>query len=161
VFDRALIPADYVRNTKNQDRGYVFANYVGKEIHAGRATAILFGGDPETGSGHGGAFYVHPDHMQRLQREWDSRGSNERQEGNCESHSIVGSKPVFSGVIDARHAERVCESLASIDTTLDEIYRVLERLTTAVESVATQPRAEEHLRREIHAACDSANGFHN
>lgn len=33
-------------------------------------------------------------------------------------------------------------SLASIDTTLDEIYRVLERLTAAVENIATQPKAE-------------------
>ena len=49
--------------------------------------------------------------------------------------------PVATG-IDKRHAESVCESLASIDSTLDEIYRVLERLTTAVESVATQPRGE-------------------
>jgi hypothetical protein len=34
------------------------------------------------------------------------------------------------------------QSLASIDTTLDEIYRVLERLTAAVENIATQPKAE-------------------
>lgn len=33
-----------------------------------------------------------------------------------------------------------CESLACIDTTLDELCRVLERLATAVESVATQPK---------------------
>lgn len=44
--------------------------------------------------------------------------------------------------IDKRHAESVCESLSSIDTTLDEIYRVLERLTNAVEGIATQPKAE-------------------
>lgn len=50
-------------------------------------------------------------------------------------------KPASAGeVIDKRHAESVCESLVSIDSTLDEIYRVLERLTTAVESIATQPR---------------------
>lgn len=44
--------------------------------------------------------------------------------------------------IGSRHAESVCESLSSIDATLDEIYRVLERLTTAAESIATQPKAE-------------------
>jgi hypothetical protein len=38
--------------------------------------------------------------------------------------------------------DAACKSLASIDTTLDEIYRVLERLTTAVENIATQPKAE-------------------
>ena len=41
-------------------------------------------------------------------------------------------------VFDA--AALACESLACIDTTLDEICRVLERLATAVESVATQPK---------------------
>lgn len=47
------------------------------------------------------------------------------------------------GGIDKRHAESVCESLASIDSTLDEIYRVLERLTAAVESIATQPKGSD------------------
>lgn len=64
--------------------------------------------------------------------------------------------------LDKRHAESVCESLCSIDSTLDEIYRVLERLATAIESIATQPRqAEEQARREIMAACETVNGFHN
>lgn len=51
------------------------------------------------------------------------------------------SKPATAAdAIDKRHAESVCESLASIDSTLDEICRVLERLATAIESIATQPR---------------------
>lgn len=59
--------------------------------------------------------------------------------------------------IDKRHAESVCESLGSIDTTLDEIYRVLERLTAAVENMATQPKtAQQEL-----LATMSSNGFHN
>lgn len=62
-----------------------------------------------------------------------------------------------SGVIDKRHAEIVCESLASIEATLDEIYRVLERLTAAVEIIATQPKtAQQEL-----LATTSSNGFHN
>ena len=73
VFDPNLIPDSYVRNNKNQDRGHLFANYVGKEIHAGRALAILLGGNAETGSGHGGAFYVHPEHMLRMQQEFDAK----------------------------------------------------------------------------------------
>ena len=44
--------------------------------------------------------------------------------------------------IENRHVERVCDSLASIDTTLDEIYRVLGRMADAVEAMATQPKAE-------------------
>lgn len=59
--------------------------------------------------------------------------------------------------IDKRHAESVCESLASIDSTLDEIYRVIERLTLAVESIATQPKtAHDRL-----VATVESNGFHN
>ena len=69
-------------------------------------------------------------------------------------------KPADAG-IDKSHAENVCRSLASIDTTLDEIYRVLERLTAAVESIATQPKdTEQMVRNEIMAAVGS-NGFHN
>jgi hypothetical protein len=49
------------------------------------------------------------------------------------------------------------QSLASIDTTLNEIYRVLERLTAAVESIATQPKTpQQELLEKI-----SSNGFHN
>ena len=58
----------------------------------------------------------------------------------AESAVEPAAKPAaITTAIDKRHAESVCESLASIDTTLDEMYRVLERLTTAVESIATQP----------------------
>ena len=42
--------------------------------------------------------------------------------------------------IDKRHAEIACESLASMKSTMDEIYLVLERLTAAVESIATHPK---------------------
>ncbi len=39
--------------------------------------------------------------------------------------------------------ESVCESLADIATSLAGIERLLERLATAVESIATQPRKDE------------------
>jgi hypothetical protein len=64
--------------------------------------------------------------------------------------------PVTDGM-DKRYAEGACESLSSIDSTMDEIYRVLERLTTAVESIATQPRTAQH---ELMGTM-SSNGFHN
>lgn len=54
-------------------------------------------------------------------------------------------KAVAACVVDAvdrRPAEGVCQTLSSMDTTLDEIYRVLERLTAAVEGIATQPKEE-------------------
>ena len=57
---------------------------------------------------------------------------------------------------DAR-IEAGIASLVSIDATLDEIYRVLERLTAAVESIATQPKTAQ---QEVLATM-SSNGFHN
>ncbi len=53
--------------------------------------------------------------------------------------------------------QAACESLASIDSTLDEIYRVLERLTAAVESIATQPKTTQQ--ELLHAT--NGNGFHS
>ena len=47
-----------------------------------------------------------------------------------------------TGGIDKRHAENACELLAYIGSTMVEIRCVLERLTAAVESIATQPKAD-------------------
>lgn len=59
--------------------------------------------------------------------------------------------------VDSQHAESLCESLASIDSTLDKMCRVLERLAEAAESIATQPKtAQQEL-----LATMSSNGFHN
>ena len=60
--------------------------------------------------------------------------------------------------IDTRHAESVCESLASMNTTMDEIYRVLERLTAAVENIAKHPLARLD---DCGIVEQSSNGFHN
>ena len=46
------------------------------------------------------------------------------------------------GGIDKRYAESACELLAYIGSTLVEVRCVMERLTAAVESIATQPKAE-------------------
>ncbi len=66
--------------------------------------------------------------------------------------------PVETPVLaDDSRIEAGMASLASIDTTLDEIYRVLERLTAAVESIATQSKTAQ---QEVLATM-SSNGFHN
>ena len=52
-------------------------------------------------------------------------------------------------------------ALCEINNGITLMQVTLERLTAAVESIATQPKYEEHLRREIHAACETSNGFHN
>ena len=67
-------------------------------------------------------------------------------------------KPAAKAVTVAAAAQdQACRSLSSIDTTLDEIYGVLERLTLAVESIATQPKTP----HERLMATVESNGFHN
>lgn len=53
-------------------------------------------------------------------------------------------------------------ALCEISNSLTLACDLLERLTLAVESIATQSRqTEDQMRREIMTACESANGFHN
>lgn len=71
---------------------------------------------------------------------------------------VSSKKSAATDGIDSRHAESVCESLASIDSTLDEIYRVFSRLANAVESIATQPLAR---LGDVGVVETSSNGFHD
>lgn len=69
-----------------------------------------------------------------------------------------GSKSSGATGIDKRHVESVCESLADISSdvgTLHQILSVLERLTAAVESIATQPK------RDPLEEFANDNGFHD
>ena len=62
-----------------------------------------------------------------------------------EEKSKESSKASGATGIDKRHVQSACESLADISSdvgTLHQILSVLERLTAAVESIATQPKAE-------------------
>jgi hypothetical protein len=63
------------------------------------------------------------------------------------------------GGIEKRHVESVCESLADISSdvgsTIHRILSVLERLTAAVESIATQPK------RDPLEEFANDNGFHD
>ena len=152
VFDPNLIPDSYVRNNKNQDRGHLFANYVGKEIHAGRALAILFGGNAETGSGHGGAFYVHPEHMLRMQQEFDAK----QLAVGCEDNDSSGPTDSVQ-LLDKSQAESAVIALCEIKNGITLIQATLERLTLAVEIMATQPQTP-HDRL---VATVESNGFHN
>ena len=72
--------------------------------------------------------------------------------------SKTAAKQKANGFVASSQIESAIGSLASIDTTLDEIYRVLERLTTAVETMATQPAAQHEY--ASHFAPTSNNGIH-
>lgn len=62
------------------------------------------------------------------------------------------------GTQDAQ-ADASVVALYRIDNGIAYVLTVLERLTTAVESMATQPRTEEQVREAIMTACKNADGF--
>ena len=92
-----------------------------------------------------GQIYVDPAEAQRL---IDGAARQRLPKKSIECDAKSGS---------ASQIEAAAASLASIDTTLDEIYRVLERLTTAVEGIATQPKTPQQ--ELLHTF--SGNGFHS
>jgi hypothetical protein len=81
-----------------------------------------------------GKVWVHHQDAKAFLAAYDTQRAGHKPEPTAEAAVAAG--------IDKRHAEIACESLASMKSTMDEIYLVLERLTAAVESIATQPKAE-------------------
>jgi hypothetical protein len=64
-----------------------------------------------------------------------------------------------AALMSSRQAESVIVALCEISNVIALSLTVLERLTTAVESMATQPRTEEQVREAITTACRNADGF--
>ncbi len=63
--------------------------------------------------------------------------------------------------LSTSQGECAVRALCEINNGISLMLSTLERLTTAVESIATQPDYADRLRRDIVATCDNANGFHN
>lgn len=135
VFDASLIPDGYVRNTKNSERGYLFSNYVCNEVRAGRVLAILLGGNAETGSGHGGAFYVHPEHMLRLESEWDSR---DQSKPCVSSDAGLENAPAISG----SQLDAAVTALCEINNGITVLNATLRDVVAAVELLREPPAQE-------------------
>jgi CRP-like cAMP-binding protein len=66
-----------------------------------------------------------------------------------------------AALMSSRQAESVIVALCEISNGVALMLDVLERLTTAVEGMATQPRTEEQVREAITTACRNADGFEN
>lgn len=64
-------------------------------------------------------------------------------------------------VVSAAQMEAAVIALCEINNGITLMHATLERLTAAVENIATQPDYAASMRREITAACESSNGFHN
>jgi hypothetical protein len=69
--------------------------------------------------------------------------------------------PPTAALMSSRQAESVIVALCEISNGVALMLDVLERLTTAVEGMATQPRTEEQVREAITTACRNADGFEN
>lgn len=99
----------------------------------------------------GGRLFVHKDDVERLRNQFDSRSTEPD-----ETPSRVNSKRRSSQCSD-RQLESACESLADIATSLAGIERLLERLASAAENIATQPKTpQQELLHQF-----STNGFHS
>jgi hypothetical protein len=136
VFDSSLIPSGWLRNTKNTERGYVFSNHVLREIRAGNVQAILFGGNPKTGNGHGGAFYVHPEHMKRLQDEWDAMTASASPAASpkADDLSAFSLKPRLS----TQQCESAVVALCEISNGIAVLGDTLRDLLAAMQLLAEQ-----------------------
>lgn len=109
--------------------------------------------------GHGyGKLYVHRDDIARLEEQWNRRGDvtsavikQKKQPARNDAYVEIANYQ-FDSAFDCLNALAGC---------WERIEKQLERLVLAVEMTATQPKDDEQLRREIHAACENTNGFHN
>ena len=125
VHDKEHVPPGYVPlGTLATDSGSTpLYGYVQRAFERGEWARSLFKCR--------GKRFIHRDDLERLTAEFNARQT---------SDSVDVAKD--DGGIDKRHAESACELLAYIGSTLVEVRCVMERLTAAVESIATQPKAE-------------------
>lgn len=82
----------------------------------------------------------------KLMRSTDDRTGPVWVDAQAAAHVLRGSATLQAGkpakAVDSAWGESACLSLADMGSTMVEIRCVLERLTAAVESIATQPKAE-------------------
>lgn len=95
-----------------------------------------------------GKFFVHKDDLSRVTKEWESLPQN-TPERECQPR-----------VSDAR-IEGAVIALCEINNGISLMLVTLERLASAVESIANQRDVSDRLRSEIMATCSERDGFHN
>ena len=135
VCEPGHVPTEYLPLGDLHETEQTLHRYLVKQCEAGKARRFRLGR----------LLFVHKDDIAAARRRY------------AEKQVAAASSDSDAAGIDKRHAESVCESLADIGSTLVEIRCVLERLTNAVESIATQPKtAQQEL-----LATMSSNGFHN
>lgn len=111
-----------------------------------------------------GKYFIHSDDLARVTKEWESLPQHTPERQTADDLSDLKEQAASCAAF-VRHYLQVeqpgiFDCLNDAAACLCRIEKVLERLTTAVESIAT-PDYADRLRRDIVATCDNANGFHD
>jgi hypothetical protein len=117
VFEAAHIPPEYLPLGDLHDTETTLHRYLVKQCEAGNVRRFRFGR----------LLYVHKDHIEQARTRYQC--------GDGVTHRAV--EPT-----DLQY-ESTCESLADIASGMGYVVQLLERLATAVESIATQPRKDD------------------
>jgi hypothetical protein len=145
VWDEAAIPAGWVQNFKNNPRSHRFSHFVVRAVDAGKVRCVCYGGATKTCAG--GKYFIHPEDMKLLEQEWDERECEMSDEPASEQNAGIGSDRLEAAVV----------ALCEINNGITLMQATLERLTTAVESIATQPKtAQQELLNTV-----NGNGFYS
>jgi hypothetical protein len=145
VYDMSHLPEGFVpMGTLTTSGGATpFYGYVDRAFHRGDLHHGRFR--------CGGRLFVHKDDVDRLRNEFDARTAEPAKPSS-------GSKSKrHVNEYSSRQLESVCESLADIATSLAGVERLLDRLASAVENIATQPKTPQQ--ELLHTF--SSNGFHS
>lgn len=134
VFDATHVPDGYVPQS-NWSGNKRHHNALCKACESNRIRRIRF---KRSADDRIGRMFVHQEDADGVIRESDQRHSTKT------AAKTVVSVPDAVAATSRFDAESVCESLADIASSLSSVERLLERLATAVESIATQPKASQH-----------------
>ena len=117
VLEAEHIPPEYLPLGDIHDTETTLHRYLVKQCEAGNVKRFRLGR----------LLYVHKDHIEQARQRYQTADGVDRR--SAEPSDL--------------QYESVCESLADIATSLAGVERLIERLATAVESIATQPKKDE------------------
>jgi hypothetical protein len=145
VCEREHIPPEYLPLGDLHDSDPTVHRYLVKQCEAGNVRRFRLGR----------LLFVHADHMASARRRFEERQAEPIQTATKNTADDLGElkEGVLEGVLACTafihhhlQVERpgIFDCLNDAASSLDEIKKVLERLTAAVESIATQPSEEMH-----------------
>ena len=133
VTEAAHVPPEYLPLGDFHDTETTLHRYLVKQCENGSVKRFRLGR----------LLYVHKDHIEEARQRYESRSDADarRKAQNAEASRRYRKRlKEDTDIPSDLQYESVCESLADIAQSAAGIERLLERLTTAVESIATQPK---------------------